>query len=79
MGCEVHIGPLLVVTTFLSDSVTTMLTIGYGDILPSTTVERIYIIACMVIASGMFGYATNSIIMIFETKSPEQLELEIKF
>jgi len=56
-----------------------MVTVGYGDVTAGTTVERIYIICCMFIASGVFGYATNSIIMIFETRSPEQIELETKF
>ncbi len=42
-----------------------MMTIGYGDILPITSLERIYVIILTVISSGIFGYSMNTIGSIF--------------
>lgn len=42
-------------------SVITMLTIGYGDIIPSTNTEKIYVIVVSFIACGIFAYSFNSI------------------
>lgn len=38
-----------------------MITVGYGDITPATTHERIYAMAAMLVASGTFSYTINSI------------------
>jgi len=38
-----------------------MVTVGYGDITPKTTDERIYTMLAMIVASGMFSYTLNSI------------------
>jgi hypothetical protein len=38
-----------------------MITVGYGDITPKTTGERMYTMVAMIIASGMFSYTLNSI------------------
>lgn len=38
-----------------------MITVGYGDITPRTTFERIYTMMAMIIASGMFSFTINSI------------------
>lgn len=40
---------------------TTMVTVGYGDITPSTTAERVYSMCAMMLASGVFAYTINSI------------------
>jgi hypothetical protein len=40
---------------------TTMVTVGYGDITPANTDERIFIMLAMLIASGVFAYSINSI------------------
>lgn len=42
-------------------SVTTMTTIGYGDITPKTTTEIIFCTFVMMIAPFSFAYTTNSI------------------
>ena len=44
---------------------TTMITVGYGDIVPSTTSERIYTVFIMAVACGVFGYGINTIEVIF--------------
>lgn len=38
-----------------------MITVGYGDIIPMTTNERIYTMLAMSVASGVFSYTLNSI------------------
>jgi hypothetical protein len=38
-----------------------MITVGYGDITPMNTTERVYAMVAMLIASGMFSYTINSI------------------
>lgn len=42
-------------------SVTTMTTIGYGDITPKTQIELLFSIFAMVLASGIFGYSMSSL------------------
>ena len=42
-----------------------MMTIGYGDIVPTTSAERLYVIVLTVISSGIFGYSMNTIGSIF--------------
>lgn len=38
-----------------------MMTIGYGDIGPITTNEKIYVIVMTIISGGIFGYCVNKI------------------
>lgn len=52
-------------------SITTMITIGYGDIHPDTPEEYLYAVFAMILASGVFGYAMNSMISIFAYEDPE--------
>jgi Ion transport protein len=44
--------------------IATMQTVGFGDIIPVTTKERIITIIAMMIACGMFGYTMNKIHLI---------------
>ena len=45
-----------------------MITIGYGDIHPYTSPEMIFSILAMLLASGVFGYTMNSIMIMFEKR-----------
>lgn len=38
-----------------------MVTVGYGDIYPVTTTERLYTMCVMMVASATFAYTINSI------------------
>ena len=38
-----------------------MITVGYGDITPKNTKERLYSMCAMILASGIFAYTINSI------------------
>ena len=38
-----------------------MITVGYGDVHPMSTQERIYVMIAMLVASGSFSYILNSI------------------
>lgn len=42
-------------------SITTMATVGYGDIKPQTTQERIAVIFIMIISGGVYAYTINDI------------------
>lgn len=44
----------------------TILTVGYGDIVPVTDNEKVFVIVMSLITSGVFGYTINSIGGIFK-------------
>ncbi|KAL4505999.1 hypothetical protein ABPG72_013760 [Tetrahymena utriculariae] len=54
----------------------TMITVGYGDVLPKTNLEYILCIITMMIACGVFGYSLNEIGLIFSNFF--QVDNEIK-
>ncbi|CAD8181113.1 unnamed protein product [Paramecium pentaurelia] len=59
-------------------SITTMITIGYGDISPKNTIERSFGVFVMILASGVFGYVMNSIVLLFQNTNESLEELLIK-
>ncbi|KAL4456280.1 hypothetical protein ABPG74_014241 [Tetrahymena malaccensis] len=42
-------------------SVITMITLGYGDIVPITTVERIFVVGMTLVSCAVFAYSVNTI------------------
>ncbi len=42
-------------------AVITMITLGYGDIVPVTTQEKIYVLIVTFVSCGVFGYSLNAI------------------
>ena len=48
-------------------AITTMVTVGYGDLTPTTPMEKAYAIFCMLLACGIFGYIMNRIGSIFSS------------
>ena len=55
-------------------NLTTVLTIGYGDITPVNTTEKIYAIFFMCIGSWLYAYAVSSISTIFSEKSSKNVD-----
>lgn len=60
-------------------AITTMVTVGYGDITPSTPIEKIYTIFCMLLACGVFGYIMNRIGSIFSSFDENSFEYKFFF
>ena len=42
-------------------AITTMATVGYGDITPYTNNEKIFVMFAMIISCGLFAYSVGSI------------------
>lgn len=57
-------------------SITTMITVGYGDIHPYTSYEILFGIFSMVLASAIFGYSMSSLMFIIEGDDPSVLEIK---
>jgi hypothetical protein len=51
-----------------------MITVGYGDISPKNTTEKIYVIVMTLISCGVFAYAVNLIGGIFQEMSRKTKE-----
>lgn len=41
--------------------ITTMATVGYGDINPQSTIERLVVIVIMIVAAGVYAYIINDV------------------
>lgn len=52
-------------------TITTMMTVGYGEITPVTEIERLFNIIVMLIGCGVFGYTMNSIGTLLTTINAE--------
>jgi len=53
-------------------STISMITIGYGDITPQTTVERFYVTVIALLGSCVFSYIVNTIGSIFQEISNKE-------
>ena len=53
-----------------------MITVGFGDIVPISNVERVYCIFMTVIASGVFAYTVNTVGTIFQEMASQQAALK---
>ena len=55
-------------------AITTLSTVGYGDIFPGTTAERIYSTIVMVFNMGVFGYVTGCFVVLVTQADAEVLK-----
>ena len=56
-----------------------MITVGYGDITPITTLERIYCVVCMLLACAVFGYVMNRVGNIFSSLAQTSQEFKYTY
>ncbi|KAL4438107.1 hypothetical protein ABPG74_016886 [Tetrahymena malaccensis] len=59
-------------------SFVTMVTVGFGDIVPKSSHEKIYVTFFSVVSCGIFGYAVNTIGAIFHELSQKQANYKLK-
>ena len=52
-----------------------MLTVGYGDITPTTTIERVFSIVSIILTCGVFAYCMNVIGNIIHNREEKNIEL----
>ncbi len=45
-------------------TITTLTSVGYGDITPSTNLQRLYAIVVMIVGVGIFGYVISNIVRV---------------
>jgi hypothetical protein len=57
-------------------AITTMSTVGYGDIVPCNEHERVFSIVSMFVACGMFGYVLGSMQRLLAKFGEERLEFD---
>lgn len=71
---------LQVLILYMQSSVTTIITVGYGDVHFVRFEEYIFSVFMMLLASAVFGYTTNIVIASFSNTDEEltQHELMIK-
>jgi hyperpolarization activated cyclic nucleotide-gated potassium channel 2 len=53
-------------------ALTTMTTVGYGDIVPRSEIEKVYAMAAMILACGTFAYVVGSIGGIISKQSERE-------
>jgi len=51
-------------------SITTLTTVGYGDIIPITNAEKIYTMLVQIIGVGFYGFLIGNVASIFTKKDP---------
>ena len=59
-------------------TVTTIMTVGYGDITPDSVSEKIITVMLMLIGVVLFSYATGSISSIISSADSEDARLKEK-
>ena len=59
-------------------ALTTMTTIGYGDVTPVTNPEKIFAMLIMILSSGIFGYTMNRIGNILQSFNETSAEYRVR-
>lgn len=53
----------------------TMATVGYGDVLPITAVEKGFCVIQMLVSCGIFAYSMNTVGNILESFNSEEVQI----
>lgn len=64
--------PLEIYVAALYWSSMTMSTIGYGDIVPSTLIERIFVSICMLVGAFIYGYIIGAVSNVITTRNAKR-------
>lgn len=56
-----------------------MVTVGFGDVVPISSNEKIYVTLFCLVSCGIFGYAVNTIGAIFHELSEKQANYKYIF
>lgn len=56
-------------------SMVTMVTVGYGDVLPVTAAEKTICVVLMLVSCGIFAYSMNTIGNILENFNSEEVQI----
>lgn len=59
-------------------SLITMITVGYGDVTPQNSLERIYVMVVTIISCGVFAYAVNTVGSIFQKMDSDDSSIRKK-
>ena len=73
-GNAIVMQPHQIYTVALYWAVMTMSTIGYGDVQPQSTLERCYVIACMVVGASVYEYMVGAVCGIVAAMDPDAKE-----
>jgi len=70
LGTDSGSSPMINYINSLYWTVTTMTTVGYGDITPVNTAQRLYAVFTMISGFGIFGYFIGNVVSILSRKDP---------
>lgn len=54
-----------------------MITVGYGDVYPVTTIEKVFVIIVTLLSCGVFAYAVNAIGYIIQEMTKRGVDFRI--
>ena len=59
-------------------ALTTLTTVGYGDIIPTNNDERLYAIGCELVGAFVFGYILSTVAELVSNADPNAVKIEGK-
>ena len=59
-------------------ALTTLTTVGYGDIIPTNNDERLYALGCQLVGAFVFGYILSTVAELVSNADPNAVKIESK-